>query len=298
MIHSASGWKTVAQPAVLAHLEADKILEDPLIDAVLICSSTDTHAQYIQQAAQAGKHIFCEKPIDFDVARIKETLNVVKKAGVALQIGFNRRFDHNFMQLRYDVASRKIGKPYLLKITSRDPAPPPIDYVKVSGGLFMDMMIHDFDMARFQFGEIVALQALGTCLVNPEIGQAGDVDTALVTLQFDSGALGVIDNSRQAAYGYDQRVEVFGSAGMSLCDNDYAHTAKFFGAEKTESDKPLYFFLERYLPAYTLELQSFARAVRKDGPVEVSGEDGLRATELGLAAKESLANGGVVVRLD
>ena len=283
---------------VPVYLKAEKILSNPSIDAVLICSSTDTHAQYIQQAARAGKHIFCEKPIDFDVPRIKETLRVVEKAGVQMQIGFNRRFDHNFMQLRRDVLSGKIGRPHLLKITSRDPAPPPIEYVQVSGGLFLDMMIHDFDMARFQFGEVIALQALGNCLINPEIGQAGDVDTALVTLQFQNGALGVIDNSRQAVYGYDQRVEVLGSAGMSLCDNDYIHTAQFFGASGGEKSKPLYFFLERYLAAYTLELQSFVRAVRENSPVEVSGADGLRATELGLAAKESLTNGSKMVRLD
>ncbi|MEM9423805.1 MAG: inositol 2-dehydrogenase [Spirochaetota bacterium] len=282
---------------VQTHLEAEKILADPSITAVLICSSTDTHAEYIQKAAEAGKHIFCEKPVDFDTRRIQETLAVVARAGVQLQIGFNRRFDHNFMQLRHAVESQKIGQPQLLKITSRDPAPPPLEYLKVSGGLFLDMMIHDFDMARFLCGEVESLQALGTCLIDPQIGRAGDVDTAIVTLQFRNGALGVIDNSRQAAYGYDQRAEVLGSEGMALSDNDYAHAVRFFNAEKTESDKPLYFFLERYLPAYTLELQSFARAVRKGLPVEVSGEDGLRATELGLAAKESLASGGTVVRL-
>ena len=215
-----------------------------------------------------------------------------------MQIGFNRRFDHSFIQLRRDILSGKIGEPHLLKITSRDPAPPPIEYVQGSGGLFLDMMIHDFDMARFQFGKIIALQALGNCLIDPAIGQAGDVDTALVTLQFQNGALGVIDNSRQAIYGYDQRVEILGSAGMSLCDNNYINAAQFFGAHGVEKSKPLYFFLERYLAAYTLELQSFVRAVRENSSVEVSGEDGLRATELGLAAKESLANGSAMVRLD
>ena len=283
--------------AVATHLEARKIIEDPTIDAVLICSSTDTHAQYIQQAAAAGKHIFCEKPIDFDTARIGETLRAVENAGVKLQIGFNRRFDHNFAQLRHAVTSKKIGEPQLLRITSRDPSPPPIDYIKVSGGLFLDMMIHDFDMARFQFGEVAALQALGTCLVAPEIGRAGDIDTALVTLQFRNGALGAIDNSRQAAYGYDQRIEVFGSKGMSLCDNDYSHNVRHFSADGSEGDTPLPFFLERYQAAYTSELQSFVRALREDSAVEVSGIDGLRATELGLAAKESLANGGSLVRL-
>lgn len=279
------------------HLEAEKILEDEQLDAVLICSSTDTHAQYIEQAAAARKHIFCEKPIDLNAGRIRAVLQAVEKAGVLLQIGFQRRFDHNFCRLHEDLVSGRLGQANLLRITSRDPQPPPLEYIQVSGGLFLDMMIHDFDMARFLFGEVAALQAVGACLADPAIGRAGDIDTAVVTLQFQSGALGVIDNSRRAAYGYDQRVEVFGSLGMSLCDNDYPHNVRFFGKERVEAGVPLHFFLERYQAAYTRELESFVSRLRLGGPVEVDGLDGLRAVELGLAAKESLVNSGAKILL-
>ena len=197
------------------------LLENPAIDAVAICSATDTHSAIIEAAAEAGKDIFCEKPIDFSLQKIDLALAAVKKAGVKLQIGFNRRFDPNFQKVRQLVAAGKIGTPHLLRITSRDPAPPPLEYIKVSGGIFLDMTIHDFYMASFLMQQPVSeIYAAGSVLVDPAIGTAGDIDTAAITLRFEGGAIGVIDNSRQAVYGYDQRVEVFGSAGMVTIGNN------------------------------------------------------------------------------
>ena len=200
-----------------------KILENPDIDAVLICSSTDTHADIACEAATAGKHIFCEKPVDLTVAKIKKVIEAVDKAGVKLQIGFNRRYDHNFAQIKKLEQNGKIGKLQTIKITSRDPEPPAIEYVKVSGGIFLDMTVHDFDMARFIGGEVEEVYANATVMVDPAIGEAGDVDTALVTLKFKNGAVGVIDNCRKASYGYDQRLEVFGSKGQATAGNDTPH---------------------------------------------------------------------------
>src|SRR5512136_2583551 len=202
-----------------------RILDRKDIDAVVICSSTDTHSRLIGEAAEAGKHIFCEKPIDFDLKRIDEALAKVKKAGVKLQVGFNRRFDPSFQRVHDLVASGGVGTPHLLRITSRDPSPPPIAYVKVSGGIFLDMTIHDFDMARYLVGrEVTELYAAGGVLVDPEIGRAGDIDTAVVTLRFEGGAIGTIDNSRRSVFGYDQRVEVFGSGGMAEAGNAFPNT--------------------------------------------------------------------------
>ncbi|MCL6560712.1 MAG: inositol 2-dehydrogenase, partial [Firmicutes bacterium] len=203
-----------------------EILNDPEIDAVMVCSSTDTHSQITIEAANAGKHIFCEKPIDLNLDKVNAALEAVKKAGVKFQVGFNRRFDHNFRQVRELVKAGKIGDPHIIKITSRDPAPPPIEYVKVSGGIFLDMTIHDFDMARYLMGsEVTEVYAVGAVLVDPKIGEAGDIDTAVITLRFANGAIGTIDNSRRAVYGYDQRAEVLGSAGMVMTANNTPHTA-------------------------------------------------------------------------
>ncbi len=198
-----------------------KILQDPEIDAVLVCSSTNTHAPISIEAAQAGKHVFCEKPVNADPAKIREVLSAVEKAGVKFQVGFNRRFDHNFKAIKDRVAAGDIGEPHVIRVTSRDPEAPPIEYVKVSGGMFFDMTIHDFDMIRYLSGsEVEEVFAVGTVLVNPEIGKAGDIDTAVITLKLKNGAIGVIDNSRKAAYGYDQRAEVFGSKGAIHITND------------------------------------------------------------------------------
>ncbi len=265
------------------------ILNDAEIEAVLICSSTDTHAQLIIEAAKAGKHIFCEKPIDFNIEKIKQALNSVKAAGVKLQIGFNRRFDHNFKKVREVVESGKIGDIHIVKITSRDPAPPPIEYLKVSGGIFLDMAIHDFDMARYlSISEVEEVYAQGAVLIDPAIGVIGDVDTAITTLTFKNGALGVIDNSRQAVYGYDQRVEVFGSKGYVEVKNDFPNSATLSTAEGVLSEKPHYFFLERYKMSYVEELKAFVDAVVNDKETPVTGNDGLQPVLIGVAALKSL----------
>lgn len=269
--------------------DAAAIFADKDIQAVIICSSTDTHAGFVIEAARAGKHIFCEKPVDLTVAKVSAALDAVKKAGVKLQVGFNRRFDHNFRRVRDLVESGAIGEPHLVKITSRDPAPPPPSYVAGSGGMFLDMTIHDFDMARFQAGsEVVEVYAAGAVLVDPGIGKAGDIDTAVVTLRFANGALAVIDNSRKAIYGYDQRVEVFGSKGAAAAENDAASTVRLSNEAGVVADKPLYFFLERYKDAFIAEMQAFVAAVVDGKPCPVTGEDGLKDLLVALAAKKSL----------
>jgi len=243
-------------------------------------------------AAAAKKHIFCEKPIDLDIPKVKTALEAVKKAGVKLQIGFNRRFDHNFARIRQYTLDGEIGNVQIVRISSRDPAPPPPAYVAVSGGIFIDMMIHDFDMARFQAGSgITEVYASGAVLVDPEIGKAGDVDTAIVSLKFANGAIGVIDNSRKAVYGYDQRVEVFGSKGAASAENDTPNTVKLSNEKSVSGEKPLYFFLERYKQAFIDEMVSFIDAVQNNKPVAVSGEDGLENMYAALAAGKSLKEG-------
>ncbi len=265
-----------------------EILNNPGIEAVAICSPTDTHAQYIIEAANAGKHIFCEKPVDLSVKKIQEALDAVKKAGVKLMVGFNRRFDPNFLKVKEMVMDGKIGDPHVLKITSRDPAPPPAEYSAVSGGIFMDMTIHDFDMARYIAGsEVTEVFTRAAVLVDPEIGKAGDVDTAIVTLTFANGALGVIDNSRKAVYGYDQRLEVFGSKGMVNIENNFPENHRFFNAEGVHGSLPLNFFMDRYLESYANEMKIFCNVVLNDAPLPVKGEDGLMAVAIALAAKKS-----------
>ena len=281
-----------------AYQDPRRILDDPSIDAVLICSSTDTHAQFIEDAAQAGKQIFCEKPIALDLAKIDHALATVEQAGVKLQIGFNRRFDPNFSRVQAVVAAGEVGEPHLLRITSRDPAPPPLAYVQVSGGIFLDMTIHDFDMARFLVGrEVEAIYAAGGVLVDPAIGEAGDVDTAVVTLHFAGGPLGLIDNSRKAVYGYDQRVEVFGSGGVVSADNAYPNTATISDASRVYRDLPLNFFVERYTESYVNEMRAFVRCVVDNTPPPVTGLDGRIPVVMGYAAIKSLAEGRPV-RLD
>jgi myo-inositol 2-dehydrogenase/D-chiro-inositol 1-dehydrogenase len=266
------------------------LLENDDIEAIAICSSTDTHAQLIEEAAAAGKHIFCEKPIDLNLARIDRALQAVEKAGVKLQIGFNRRFDPNFRRVRDVVAQGKIGAPHILRITSRDPAPPPISYIRVSGGIFLDMTIHDFDMARYLMGsEVTEVYAAGGVMVDPAIGEAGDVDTAIITLQFANGAIGTIDNSRQAVYGYDQRVEVFGSKGMVVADNNTADRTVYSNAEGVHGALPLYFFIERYTDAYIAEMQAFVECIQIDSAPLVTGVDGRVPVVIGNAARRSLA---------
>ncbi len=265
-----------------------EIFTNNQIDVVVICSSTDTHAKFISDAAQAGKHIFCEKPIALDLAEIDRALEAVDKAGVKLQIGFNRRFDPNFKAVRDAVAAGKIGDPHLVHIISRDPAPPPIDYIKVSGGIFLDMTIHDFDMARFLINsEVEEIYAAGGVLVDPAIGDAGDIDTALITLRYANGAIGTIDNSRRAVYGYDQRVEVFGSEGGVVVSNNTPHKAVISNADGVHSAQPLHFFLERYMDAYVAEMEAFIEAIQQDTTPVVTGIDGRVPVTMGLAAWKS-----------
>ena len=268
------------------------LLERADLDAVVVCSSTDTHAQMITEAAQAGKHIFCEKPIALDLTQIDDALTAVEAAGVTLQVGFNRRFDPGFAAVRQAVIAGKVGQPEMVRITSRDPEPPPIGYVRVSGGIFLDMTIHDFDMARFLLGqEVVEVSAVGAVLVDPAIGSAGDIDTAIVTLRYASGAMGVIENSRRAVYGYDQRVEVFGSAGMATAGNETAHRTVLSDAQGVHGPLPLYFFLERYAEAYVAEMQAFAESVKNGTPPPVSGYDGRVPVVMGHAAWRSYREG-------
>ncbi|SNR98078.1 myo-inositol 2-dehydrogenase [Anaerovirgula multivorans] len=268
------------------------IINDAEIDAVLVCSSTDTHADISIEAAKAGKHIFCEKPVDLTVAKINEAVEAVKEAGVKFQVGFNRRFDHNFKKVREVVKEGKIGEVQIVKITSRDPEPPPAQYVQVSGGIFLDMTIHDFDMARYLSGsEVEEVYVTGAVLVDPAIGEAGDIDTAIISLKFENGAIGVIDNSRKAAYGYDQRVEVFGSKGKVLVSNDTDTSAIVSTADGVFSDKPKYFFLERYQGSFIEEMKDFFEAIIEDKKPPVVAIDGLKPVLIALAAKKSLVEG-------
>lgn len=265
------------------------ILNDKDIQIVLICSSTDTHSKISLEAIAAGKHIFCEKPIDHDVNKIKEVIDALANSNVKYQVGFNRRFDHNFMAAREAVKAGKIGDLNVLKICSRDPGAPPVSYIKVSGGIFLDMTIHDFDMVRFMSGdEVEEVYAIGGVLVDPAIGEAGDIDTAIITLKLKSGALAVIDNCRRATYGYDQRVEAFGSLGQVAIGNDTDSLAVISNADGVTAEKPKLFFLERYMGAYTAEVNSFIQAVENDTPTEVGVVDGLKPVLIGLAAKLSL----------
>lgn len=298
--------KTVADPFLNADSEAfiksfgipnatkdvDFVFADPEIEAVLICSSTDTHADLIVQAAAAGKHIFCEKPVDHDVARVRMALDAVKKAGVKLQIGFVRRFDHNHRGVYDAVRSGKIGTPHILRISSRDPQPPTIAYVRRSGGIFYDMMIHDFDMIRFLAGcEVTEVYAKGAVLVDPAIGAEGDVDTAIVTLTFENGAIGVIDNSRQAVYGYDQRLEVFGSEGAVQDENDIPNTVVVSRADGTSYGTAYQVMWDRYTRAFIDEMKAFAGSVIHDKVPPVTDLDGLYPVLMAAAANKSLKEG-------
>jgi myo-inositol 2-dehydrogenase/D-chiro-inositol 1-dehydrogenase len=277
---------------VVAVADVEELLGASDVDAVAICTSTDTHADLIVAAAEAGKAIFCEKPVSLDLATVDRALAAVDAAGVPFQIGFNRRFDPAHAAVASAVASGEVGTPQLARITSRDPAPPPIDYIRTSGGIFLDMTIHDFDMARFVTGsEVVEVYARGGVHVDAEIGEAGDVDTAVVVLEHENGCLTTIDNSRQAVYGYDQRVEVFGSAGMAASENPLAHTAVVRSAAGTREATLPYFFLERYIPSYLREWEAFVEAVSTGVTPPVTGRDARAPLVIGLAAWTSLREG-------
>jgi myo-inositol 2-dehydrogenase/D-chiro-inositol 1-dehydrogenase len=272
-----------------AFREPESLIEDDEIEAVLICSPTPTHAPLIELAARAGKHIFCEKPIDLDPERIRETLAVVAQAGIKLQIGFNRRFDPTFARLRRAIENGEVGDLHLVKIVARDPEPPPIEYVESSGGMFLDMTIHDFDMVRFLSGsEVEEVQTFGAVLVDPAIGQAGDVDTAVVVLKLANGALAVIENSRRSVFGYDQRIEAFGSKGGIEALNETPCQIRLRSANSVRSENPHYFFLERYRESYVAEIESFMTSIREDTEPPVGGSDGLKPVLIGLAATRSM----------
>jgi myo-inositol 2-dehydrogenase/D-chiro-inositol 1-dehydrogenase len=282
----------LAEQAGIGTVYADykEMIADPEIDAVLICSSTDTHAEIAVAAASAGKHIFCEKPMELTVEKATSIIDAAAKAGVKLQIGFNRRFDHNFRKVKELIDNGTIGDLQILKITSRDPAPPPVEYIKKSGGIFLDMTIHDFDMARFLTGcEAGEIYAAAACMTDPAIGEAGDADTALITVRFKNGVICAIDNSRKAAYGYDQRVEAFGSKGKVEITNDTPSTAAWSTETGVCSEKPLYFFLERYMDSYTEEIKQFINALINDTDPPVTGFDALQSIRMGLAARKSAA---------
>src|SRR5699024_5725338 len=266
----------------------DDIFNDPEINAVFICTSTDTHIDFITKAAKNNKHIFCEKPISLDIEKTKETFKIIQEAGVKFQVGFNSRFNTHFKKCHDMVRNGEVGTPHIIKITSRDPEAPPEEYVKKSGGLFIDMSIHDFDMIRFLSGQDVKdITVKASSLIDDRFSRNDDVDTAIITITFTDDSLGVIDNSRQAVYGYDQRIEVFGNKGMVQVENEKPTNVKLSTNVTVTEDKPKYFFLERYAEGYVSEINDFAQSILEDKPVTATFEDGLQAELIAKAAKKS-----------
>ncbi|WP_340255744.1 inositol 2-dehydrogenase [Roseobacter sp. HKCC-CH-9208] len=277
----------------------EEIIADPNIDAVLIATSTDTHSNLIEAATAAGKAVLCEKPVDLSLERARACQSNIEGHGQPVMIGFNRRFDPNFGALKAALNSGEIGKAELLSITSFDPAPPPLAYIKVSGGLFRDMMIHDFDMANFIMGETpVSVMATASSIVDPAIGEAGDVDTAVVTLTYADGRIAVIKNSRRAVYGYDQRVELLGSGGLLQAQNMLENTVVKSTSQGVTHAKPTYFFLERYMPAYAAEWAAFVAAITDSTPIPVTLDDGVAALAMAEAATRSAKTGAPVSLAD
>ena len=291
--------EALATPYDAAVKSSDEIIANSAIDAVLVATSTDTHSDLIEAATRAGKAVLCEKPVDLSLARARVCLANAEQTGQPVMVGFNRRFDPNFALIKAGLAAGEIGKAELLSITSFDPAPPPVSYIKVSGGLFRDMMIHDFDMANFIMGEApVSISATGSCVVDPEIGAAGDIDTAIVTLTYADGKLAVIKNSRRAGYGYDQRLEVLGAAGLLQVNNMLESSVVKSTTDGVVSAKPTYFFLERYMPAYRAEWAAFVEAMQANNPMPVTLKDGVQALAMAEAAKQSLDTGKPVALAD
>ena len=267
----------------------DRLIGDPAIDAVAICSPTSTHVRYIIEAVEAGKSIFCEKPVSLDLAEVDLALAVVSRVGARLMVGFNRRFDPSHSAVRAAVANGSVGAPHLVRITSRDPEPPPMSYARVSGGIFLDMTVHDFDMARYVVGsEVVEVTAAGAVRIEPELEEIGDVDTAVTMLRHENDCLTVIDNSRKATYGYDQRVEVLGAKGLAGSDNPLTTTAFTRDGSGARAATLPYFFIERYRVSYLRQWEAFVAAAASGAPSPTSGADGRAALLLGLAAKRSL----------
>lgn len=290
--------KLAAQYGAVAR-STDEIIADPEIEAVLIATSTDTHSDLMEAATRAGKAVLCEKPVDLSLERARACQNVVDATGRPVMIGFNRRFDTNFGALKQALTAGEIGKAELLSITSFDPAPPPVAYIKVSGGIFRDMMIHDFDMANFVMGSApVSITATASSIVDPEIGVAGDFDTAIVTLRYEGGELAVIKNSRRAVYGYDQRVELLGSKGLLQAQNMLENTVVKSGIHGVTGAKPTYFFLERYMQAYKAEWSAFVSAITEGAALPVTLSDGVLALAMAEAATKSAKTGQPVLLAD
>ena len=290
--------KLAAQYGAVAR-STDEIIADPEIEAVLIATSTDTHSDLMEAATRAGKAVLCEKPVDLSLERARACQNVVDATGRPVMIGFNRRFDTNFGALKQALTAGEIGKAELLSITSFDPAPPPVAYIKVSGGIFRDMMIHDFDMANFVMGSApVSITATASSIVDPEIGAAGDFDTAIVTLRYAGGELAVIKNSRRASYGYDQRVEILGSKGLLQAQNMLENTVVKSGIHGVTGAKPTYFFLERYMQAYKAEWSAFVAAITEGAALPVTLSDGVLALAMAEAATKSAKTGQPVLLAD
>ena len=290
--------KLAAQYGAVAR-STEEIIADPEIEAVLIATSTDTHSDLMEAATRAGKAVLCEKPVDLSLERARACQNVVDATGRPVMIGFNRRFDTNFGALKQALTAGEIGKAELLSITSFDPAPPPVAYIKVSGGIFRDMMIHDFDMANFVMGSApVSITATASSIVDPEIGAAGDFDTAIVTLRYAGGELAVIKNSRRAVYGYDQRVELLGSKGLLQAQNMLENTVVKSGIHGVTGAKPTYFFLERYMQAYKAEWSAFVAAITEGAALPVTLSDGVLALAMAEAATKSAKTGQPVLLAD
>lgn len=294
-IQKEAAERTAAATGASIAGDVEELLAAADVDAVLIASSTDTHLDLILKAQSAGKAILCEKPIDLDLARVRAAAPALEGYARPVMIGFNRRFDPSFKNLRDRLAAGEIGKPEQVVITSRDPEPPPVAYIRVSGGLFKDMTIHDFDLARYLLGEIVEVQATGANLIDPAIAEEGDIDAAMITLRAESGALCHINNSRRSTYGYDQRIEAFGEHGMLQAGNRRATTVSFWGEKATECRDPvLHFFIERYQDAYLAEIDHFVDCVEHGGTPMVGFEDGQAALALAEAARQSMDTGRTV----
>jgi myo-inositol 2-dehydrogenase/D-chiro-inositol 1-dehydrogenase len=291
-VFEASAKKLASEHGAKASTDPEEALADPDVDGIIVASSTDTHLDLILEGVKAGKAVFCEKPLDLDLARVDAKLEEINGGKVPVLIGFNRRYDPNFKAVHDAIENGSVGNLEMVKITSRDPSPPPIEYINVSGGLFRDMMIHDLDLARWLLGEEpVEVFAAASCLVDDAIGEAGDVDTAIVTMKTASGKLCQIDNSRRAVYGYDQRLEVFGSQGMAKAENVQMNTVEIWGADRVEREKPPFFFLERYADAYRAELDHFVEVIQRKAEPAVTMHDGRQALALADAALASSRSG-------
>lgn len=287
--------EALAQRLSVPVMSFDEMLERDDVDAIAVCTSTDTHVESIIRVAQAGKAIFCEKPISLNLALVDEALTAVDQHHVPFMVGFNRRFDPSHRAVRDAVVKGEVGEVHIVRITSRDPAPPPLEYIKVSGGIFLDMTVHDFDMARFVTGsEVIEVYAAAATRIDSKIGEAGDYDTVVVTLRHADGSLSVIDNSRQAVYGYDQRVEVFGSNGMAASQNWPLHSTVTMNARATTGAPLQNFFLERYRQSYQREWIAFVEAVANRTEMPVTGADGRATLMLGIAARMSVETGRTV----